>query len=195
MSISAIILGAVATLAYALGEANDSSSDTRVKQAQLRSATMRIAELVRNSKLVMGNYANTLVLWRDTNGNGKVTQEELVFLKTDSTQTGLTLTEYDSTEVIGSAITPTTVQNRTVANQLAIKPVPDTTINIIPTCSHVNFAVNNAVIARSKSVTISFDIEINGTTVPYSLQYTLISPAFNLLSATNPPGLAISDDD
>ena len=53
MVITSIILGAVATLAYAMGVANDAGNDTTYKQAQVRYATLRISELIRNCRFVV----------------------------------------------------------------------------------------------------------------------------------------------
>ena len=63
LMVTSIVLTAVATLAYAVGRANDSSDDTAVKQAQLRYATLRISELIRHSKLVCTATANHIELW------------------------------------------------------------------------------------------------------------------------------------
>jgi len=61
--VTSIVLAAVATLAFAMGTADDSSNDTAVKQAQLRYATLRISELIRHSKLVCTATANHIELW------------------------------------------------------------------------------------------------------------------------------------
>ncbi len=63
LMVTSIVLTTVATLAYAVGRANDSSNDTAVKQAQLRYATLRISELIRHSKLVCTATANHIELW------------------------------------------------------------------------------------------------------------------------------------
>jgi len=63
LMITSIVLTAVATLAYAVGRANDSSEDTAVKPAQLRYATLRISELIRHSKHVCAATANHIELW------------------------------------------------------------------------------------------------------------------------------------
>jgi prepilin-type N-terminal cleavage/methylation domain-containing protein len=72
MVVTSIVLTAVATLAYALGTANDSSDDTAVKQAQLRYATLRISELIKYSKLVYAASESEIVLWLDRDRNGEL---------------------------------------------------------------------------------------------------------------------------
>ena len=51
MMVASVIFAAVAALAYGLSTANQSTDDTCQKQAQLRYATVRIAELIKISKL------------------------------------------------------------------------------------------------------------------------------------------------
>ncbi|MHC4076272.1 MAG: PilW family protein [Planctomycetota bacterium] len=48
LMVTSIILAAVATLAFAMGSANDTGDDISAKQAQVRYATLRICELIRH---------------------------------------------------------------------------------------------------------------------------------------------------
>ena len=82
LMISAIVLAAVATLAWAMSSANESSGDTAQQQAQLRYATFRISELIRNCKMICNRDTDNMGIWRaDDNGNGWIDIEEAVFIE------------------------------------------------------------------------------------------------------------------
>jgi len=82
LMISAIVLAAVATLAWAMSSANESSGDTAQQQAQLRYATFRISELIRNCRMICNRDTDNMGIWRaDDNGNGLIDAEESVFVE------------------------------------------------------------------------------------------------------------------
>ncbi|MCH7559430.1 MAG: prepilin-type N-terminal cleavage/methylation domain-containing protein, partial [Planctomycetes bacterium] len=67
--VTGIVLAAVATLAFAMGTANDVADDSSQKQAQVRYATLRISELIRHCKLICGTPGSDVAVWRaDDNG-------------------------------------------------------------------------------------------------------------------------------
>ncbi|MCK4914028.1 MAG: prepilin-type N-terminal cleavage/methylation domain-containing protein, partial [Planctomycetes bacterium] len=81
LMVTSIILSAVAALAFAISSANDSSNDTAQKQSQLRSATLRISELIKYSRLVEAASENEITLWKtDTDGDGQIDNDERVYL-------------------------------------------------------------------------------------------------------------------
>ena len=51
MVVTSVLLTSVATLAFALGSANEATGDTSLKQAQIRYTTLRIQELMRKNML------------------------------------------------------------------------------------------------------------------------------------------------
>ena len=85
MAVSAIILSAVATLAYTVTSIDDPEDGVALKQDQIRYTTMRLSELIRYSKLILANHAGGLIVWRaDDNDDGQVNVEELVYIEIDS---------------------------------------------------------------------------------------------------------------
>ena len=63
LMVTSVILTAVATLAFALGVANDNSRDTIEQQARLRYVTVKAGEILRYCKLVCGDPNDDLAVW------------------------------------------------------------------------------------------------------------------------------------
>ena len=83
--ITSIVMGAVATLAFAMSSATRATDDTSEKQAQVRFATMRISELIRHSKLICYVNSEEMAIWRDdetAGGEDQINAGELVYLDT-----------------------------------------------------------------------------------------------------------------
>ncbi len=80
--ITGIIASAVATLAYAMNSAGLATDDTSRKQAQVRFATLKISDLVRQGKLVCYASADEIAVWTgDTNGDKKINIGELSYIR------------------------------------------------------------------------------------------------------------------
>lgn len=165
LMVTSIILTAVATLAYALGVANDASDDRAEKQAQVRYATLRITELIKYSKLVYAASESEILLWLDENKDEQLADSELVVIKKVNLGNGeVQLCEFSS----------------------APEPVV-----LIPRCSNVNYVLDPAA-PQTRLVRISFDLEENGITHNYQINAKLCSWAGHLLDEI---GFIVSDDD
>jgi len=186
LSVSAIILAAVATLAYAMATANSTADDTSQKQAQVRYATLRISELIRNSKLIFGGTTEGLGIWRaDNNGNGQVDANEVVFLSKGSGSSCLRFIEFSGASLPGST-------DLTAIIPYLFSAVPNCTYtNLIPQCSNVQF-VTDVSPPWTRSVSVFFDLQEDGITHRYQIKATLRAWAGHLL---NQAGLLISGDD
>ena len=164
--VTGIILGAVATLAYALGAANDAADDTTWKQAQLRYATLRISELIRHCKLIYDTPDNDIVVWKaDKNVDDIVDSNELVYIETGGGRDYIQLREEDKNPVV-----------------------------LIPQCSNVEFGFDEPLVPPTlrKFVSISFDLVENGIERQYQISAGLRSWAGNLVDSS---GNLVSDDD
>ncbi len=147
MVVTGIVLTAVATLAYALGTANDSSNDTAVKQAQVRYATLRISELIKYSKRVDSASEDVIVLWLDRDRNGELDIiTELVAIRKVALGGGdIRLCEFNS------------------------DPEP---VVLIAQCRNVEFMLDSAP-PDTKFVGISFELEENDVWHKYQISATL----------------------
>ena len=153
LMVTSIILTAVASLAFAMGTANQTGDDTSQKQAQLRCATLRISELIRYCKLVYSTSENAVVIWNtDDDGDDEIDTSELVYIEAGANADYISLRYGDD----------------------------PTKIYLIPQCSNVQFVLDTAA-PQTRSVSISFDLEENGATHNYQVNAALRSWAGHLL--------------
>lgn len=169
LSVSAIVLAAVATLAYAMATANNTADDTSQKQAQVRYATLRISELIRYGRLICGTPGDDLVVWRaDDNGDGQINGSELVYIETNPGQNYLRLLEFSSCP---DTVALSHVQAGT-AKGVLIANCESRWTTLLPECSNVQF-VTDVPPPQSRFVSIFFDLEENGITRHYQITGTL----------------------
>ena len=186
--VSSIILAAVATLAFAMSSANDASDDTSIKQAQLRYATLRISELVRHCKLICGTPGNDLAVWKaDTNGNGLININELVYIEREADANCLSLCEFPA-----SATSTVTLSGIETLSPESYSKSSITRATLIPQCSNVTF-LTDASPPLTKFLSISFDLVENNAVRHYQINTALRGWAGNLLNAAG--DAIVSDDD
>ena len=184
--VTGIILGAVATLAYALGAANDAADDTTWKQAQVRYATLRISELIRHCRLVFDETSEGLGVWRaDDNGDGQINADEVVYVSKGPGGDCLQFIEFlDESN-------PTYSVLGTIIQALLSSGFSEEYTTLIPECSNVQF-VTDVSPPQSRSVSIFFDLEESGVTHSYQIETTLRAWAGHLLDGS---GELVSVDD
>ena len=195
MMVTAIVLAAVGSLAYAMSSATDASDDTSLKQAQVRSATMRISELIRNAKLICATPTNAVVIWRaDTDSNKKINSDELVYIQSNSARDKIQLVQYSRPAGYNTTFTLAQIQSGAAKSTLDSACVK-TTVELIPQCSGVVFRLDNAAIPqKSKLASVKFTITENDAARTYEICGAVMGPAFNLLSSAATP-VIVSDDD
>jgi prepilin-type N-terminal cleavage/methylation domain-containing protein len=188
--VTSIILTAVATLAFALGTVNDSSDDTSQKQAQVRYATVRISELIRHCKLICFGGSDDFAAWRaDSNGDGQININELVYLEAGPGRDRLRLHEFPSSD--NSAIDLGSIQAFST-NWWSAYSSEVSSAQLIPECSNVEFAFD-ASPPRTRFVSISFDVLENGIIHQYQISAGLRSWAGNIVNAAG-DGFVADDD-
>lgn len=185
LMVASIVLAAVATLAYAMGSAHDVTDDTSQKQAQVRYATLRIAELIRHCKLVCGTPGSDLAVWQaDDNSDGQININELVYIERGADNDYLRLCEFPSAD--------TSVVNLGDIEALATSSYSVSYVPLIPQCSNVEFLFD-VLPPNSKCVSISFELVENGTVRQYQINASLRGWAGHLLNADGDS--LVSDDD
>lgn len=185
--VTGIILGAVATLAYALGAANDAADDTTWKQAQVRYATLRISELIRHCRLVFDETSEGLGVWRaDDNGDGQINADEVVYVSKGPGGDRLQFIEFSD------ASNPAYSVFGTIIQALLSSGFSEEYTTLIPECSNVQF-VTDVLPPQSRSVSIFFDLEEGGVTHSYQIETTLRAWAGHLLDGSGE--LFSADDD
>ncbi len=182
--VTGIVLAAVATLAFAVGAANDVADDSSQKQAQVRYATLRISELIRHCKLICGTPGGDLAVWRaDDNGDGQVNINELVYIERGTGRDYLRLCEFPSSD--------TSPVNLSDIETLSTSGYSVTYVPLVPQCSNVQFSFDAAP-PNSRLVSIAFDVLENDIVRQYQISAALRGWAGNLLDGS---GNIVSDDD
>ena len=194
LSVSGIILAAVATLAYAISSANDSTDDTSRKQAQVRYTTMRISELVRQCKLICFAGPDDFTVWRgDDNEDGQIDIRELVIIEKGATGDHLQLCDFP----VGGAVLPPAVNLSDIEAYssnwwLSFNSNIRRTV-LIPRCSNMEFSFDELP-PQSRFVSVSFDLLENNIPKQYQISAFVRGWAGNLLNDAG-DGLVVSDDD
>ncbi len=182
--VTGIVLAAVATLAFAMGTANDVADDSSQKQAQVRYATLRISELIRHCKLICGTPGSDVAVWRaDDNGNGQININELVYIERGTSWDYLRLCEFPSSD--------TSPVNLSDIETLSTSGYSVTYVPLVPQCSNVQFSFDAAP-PNSRFVSIAFDVLENDIVRQYQISAALRGWAGNLLDGS---GSIVSDDD
>ena len=189
--VASLVLSAVATLAFALGRANDASNDTVYKQAQLRYVTLRVSEIVRHCKLVCAATTDDFAIWRaDDNNDGQINIGELVYIERGPGHDRIQLTEFPSSNA--AAINLSSIQARST-NWWMTYSSTSTFTQLIPQCSSVQFSFD-VLPPRSRFVNISFNMVEDKITRQYRISAELRAWAGNRLN-TSGTALVVRDDD
>ena len=183
--VSGIILSAVATLAFAVRVANDTTDDMSQKQAQIRYTTLRLSDLIRHCRLICGTSNSDLAVWRtDDNADGQININELIYIERGLSKDYLRLCEFPSSD--------SSIVNLSDVQTLSTGSYSVTYIMLVPECSNVEFSLDT-VPPYSRFVSISFDILENEIVHRYQINAALSSWAGNLLDAGG--NSIVSDDD
>lgn len=188
--VTGILLAALATLAYALGSAASTESDTAVTQAQLRQGTLRLQELVRDCRLICAASVGDLAIWRaDDNSDGAINVNELVYLTTGADAQTLLLCQFSSAtnpRVTFAAGTLSMTKSELISGHNgAYMP-------LIPDCYNVQFVLDLAP-PSTRQLTVSFDMTEDDTVNHYEAHTTLRAWAGHLLNDAH--DALVNDDD
>ena len=194
LMVSSIILGAVASLAYALGKVSDDSDELGFKQAHLRYTTTRISQLIRCSKLVCSSSGSYLAVWRadDYNGtaNDKNNPTEILYIQTGTDSNYIDLLEFDATGLTAEqTISISDIQSGTAKSWLNANCTPEYT-RIVSQCSNLAF-ITDVAPPDTGLVNISFAVAENGVAQDYQITAALRGRAVNLLDS----GVIVDQDD
>jgi prepilin-type N-terminal cleavage/methylation domain-containing protein len=194
--VTGVILTAVITLASALGAANDSSSNIAQKQAQLRYATLRISELIKQCRLICGTPGNDMVIWKaDYNDDGKINPGELVYIELGEERNRIRLLEFSpSSFSVGwftnNSFTIQEIKSGQAKVELWIR-CQEIYTNVFPQCGNAQFLLDTSA-PQTRFVSISFELEEDGVMHEYQINASLRAWAGNLLDSS---GEIISGDD
>ena len=196
MVITGFIMSAIATLAFAFSSANETSDEISVTQAQIRFTSLRLKELISNSRLVCAKTSQDLILWRgDADGDNNIDITEIAYIETGVNNNYIQLLEFKSAQAW-------LVSGFDGSNKISVLPTTEvknsffggavySRTKLITSCSNISFTLDKAT-PNTKFVSISFNINVNGISQNYQINAKLECQAANLISST---GSLVSDDD
>lgn len=192
--VTSIILAAVTSLAYAMGQVTDRSDDTSEKQAVIRSATLRLTYLLKHCRLVCSNSGDRLVVWRaDDDNDGEIDPDELVYIIRGSGRNYIRLLDFPAhPDEIVLDIGLVNIQSESIKATLLSFSTPREVV-LVSNCSDVQFLVDLPP-PWTKSVSISFDITENKVAHRYEINTTLLSWAGHILNSSG-TDIVIDDDE
>jgi len=195
LTVSSVVLTAVATLAYALGSANDSTDDTSRKQAQVRYTTLRISELVRQCKLVCFAGPADFAVWRaDENNDGRINFSELVYIEKGAGADHLHLRQFPVSWGSDPVVNLSDIRAFSTSWWVAYNMAVESTA-LIPQCSNVRLDVLPLDVSpvKCRFVSISFDLVEDNKPRQYQINAVVRGWGGNLLNAAG--NAIVSDDD
>lgn len=191
--ISGIILAAVASLAFAMGSANDSANDTSEIQARLRFTTLKINELIRNCKLICSSHTGRISIWRaDDDGDDLIDVEELTYIDSGASADYISLVQFPELPgfIPETHFTLSQLQVDYVwQNKVFYHPEYITLISSSQ-CTEVLYLLDAAA-PNTQKVNIRFKLIENGIKRVYQINTALRAQASNLLDSDE----IVSDDD
>lgn len=189
--VTAIVLSAVATLAYALTSASQVGGDVAATQARLRQTTLRVLELLRHSRMVLTATETEVLLWRaDDNADGRINVNELVFLDATADGDRLDLVQFSSStnpEVTFSSGSLSMSRTELMTEHGA------EVVSLLPVCRNVQFVCDVAPPA-TRRVTVAFELIDSEAAGRYEIDAALLAWAGHLLNDAG-DGLVSEDDD
>lgn len=141
--VMSIILAAVAAMSFALGSANDSADNSSEIYSRVRYATMRINELLRNSKLICSNAGTSVGVWRaDDNGDNQINPGEIVYL--EAVSGNINIVSFKPTALhSGVILLLSDILSGTTKTWLEAT-VPLDTVTLVNDCNYVTFTTDQS---------------------------------------------------
>jgi len=196
LMVSSIVLAAAAALAYAMDSAESQTDNMSLNQAEVRTATVHIRELLENAKLICAQNGDDIVVWReDSNNNNKINVSELTYIEAGPNRAYLRLMRYN--------YMPSWIRNGYLEKgdfepgaqwnkEKLMMYCTEKYTPLIVQCRNVEYEFDDTPM-DTKRVVISFEIENNGKWEFYQISACLRGYASNLIGTDG--SLYYSDDD
>lgn len=201
--ITGIVASAVATLAYAMNSAGVATDDTSQKQIQVRFATLKISDLIRDCKLVCYASTTEMAIWTaDTNpADGKINIGELTYIDAGASRNYLQLWTFTPTSTAAIPLSTIGALSTNWWSTYGTKNSPATALIPPPKpgkpaqCSNVTFYrdASDKPPPNSKIVSITFNLIENRVSTKYQINAALRARAANVYDAAS--NTIVSDDD
>ncbi len=184
LMVTAIILSAVSTLAFALTSGVSETDELSANQAALRFTTIKLGDLIRNSRHALITSSNDIALWRsDDNEDNAINADELVYIEADASDNSLKLLEFPNET---ATLTIAEIEDGTARSGL-ISVAAERFTTLFSECYSMQLTMVN-----SKLVDISFQLMENEVLQSYQISATRRCSAENLIDGS---GQLLSGDD
>lgn len=190
LAVTSVILSAVATLAFAMSTASRDSEDAAFVQTELRTATLRFVELIRNCRMICAAPGDDLVVWKsDDNNDESINLNELVYIERGSAHNVLRTGQFS--EPTNPRIAFSSLRLAGTESDLAAR-YTRRDVTLIRSCSNVQFTWDQAP-PWTRRLVVSFDLAEDQVVHHYEVQAAVLGSAANLLNtgATD----MVTDDD
>ncbi len=189
--VMSIILTAVAALSFALGSANDSANDSSEVYSRIRYTTMRVNELLRNSKLICSNFGTSVAIWRaDDNGDNQINPGEIIYMETGYNNINL-ISFQPSVAQSGLVLRLADILGGSMRSWLASN-IPSSSVSLVNNCDYVAFTTDAAP-PYAKKLNIYFGISQKGVRHDYQISARQRCYAGYLLDSSG--AIKSTDDD
>ncbi len=183
LTVSSVVLAAVAALAYAMGSAQSLSDDTAAVQSRLRFTTARLNELVKNSRLICYAGSEYAVVWKaDTNGDNQINPAEIAYIDSGSEKDYLKIIEFTPSKSLEDYNITIKKTTKNWFKKYLEKKCKVSSIPLLANCADVSFSVDSKT-PFSKCLSVSFDLIQNGSARTYQINCAKLANAENLLTS------------
>lgn len=190
LMVCALLLSAVGTLVYAAGSAKENMDQTGREQAYLRSAMVRVRELIRSSRMVCGGGTGWVALWAgDADGDNVIDADELVYIDSGDFGDCVRIITFEASPA--AVVTIAKIASGNMKTQLIANNSPEY-LKVVEGCVNVNFDFDTAA-PYSRFVSVRFELADYKGADYFSIDAEVMGRGENLLDSSGE--LLSSDDD
>ena len=196
LTVSSIVLGAVGTLAFAMGSANKSLDEASRAQVYSRFSTLSLRDTLRYGRQAFATPDGYIAIWEaDNNSDGLIDGSELTFFRVVAQELQLREFAFTNGEV-APVVTIAQIEDGTAYSDLvqlalANENVDDRQTLKLPDCSEVTFTIMDP--PANKYLNLTYKLTENGVATKYQVNTRLRCSADNLIDYG--AGQIVGDDD
>ena len=196
LTVSSIVLGAVGTLAFAMGAANKSLEQASRAQVYSRFSTLLLRDTLRYARQAFVTPDGNIALWKaDNNSDGLINGSELIFFRVDAQELQLHEFAFTNGEV-APVITIAQIENGTAYDELVQLASNNENVDNrrtlkLPDCSEVTFTIWDP--PANKYLNLTYKLTENGVATKYQVNTLVRCSADNLIDYI--AGTIVQDDD
>ena len=197
LTVSSIVLGAVGTLAFAMGAANKSLDEANRAQVYSRFSTLSLRDTLRYARQAFVTPDGNIAIWQaDNNSDGLIDGSELTFFRVLGQELQLREFAFTNGEV-APVVTIAEIEDGTAYSDLVQLASNNGNVDNrqtlkLPDCSEVTFTFPYAP-ANNKYLNLTYKLTENGVATKYQVNTRLRCSADNLIDYG--AGQIVGDDD